>query len=274
MSLWTSFAGAIRGLVQKRRLEEELDEELRGYLETAIERHMAGGLSREDAMRAAHVELGSFESVKDQVRDAGWESVIETFLKDVTHAIRMMCRNPGFTGVAVLSLALGIGANAAIFQLINAVRLRTLPIPDPQELAAVRVAGGNPQLGISNGFNSDLTFALSQQIREHQDAFSGIFAWGSSQFLLGSGADAQVVDGLWVSGDLFPVLRVSPARGRLLTTADDRRGCAAESAVISYAFWQSHFGGEDSAIGKTLIMMNRPVQVIGVTLCWRILNWA
>src|SRR5207247_10667674 len=158
--------------------EQETDEELQEYLETAIERHMTAGLSREDATRAAHVELGSLESVKDQVRDAGWESVVESILKDVTHAIRGMCRNPGFTGVALLSLALGIGANTAVFQLINAVRLRPLPVADPQELTAVRVDGKNSGLGVSSGFNSDLTFALWQQIRDHQQAFSGVFAWG------------------------------------------------------------------------------------------------
>ncbi len=264
MKLFTRFTGAIRGLVQKKRLEQELDEELREYLDAAIERHMAAGLSRDDATRAAHVELGSLESVKEHVRSVGWESVIEAFLKDVTHAIRVLSRNPGFTIVAVLSLALGIGANTAIFQLINAVRLRTLPVTDPQELAAVRVAG-NHNMWLSNGYNSDLTFALWQQIRQHQEGFSGIFAWASTPFLLGSGANAELIQGLWASGDLFPVLKVSPARGRLFTAADDTRGCGLDSAVISYDFWQSHFGGDDSAIGKQLTMGNQSVQIIGVT---------
>src|SRR4029077_1268155 len=124
-----------------------------------------------------------------------------------------------------LSLALGIGANTAIFQLINAVRLRTLPVPDPQEIVSVQVAGGHRGLGLSSGFNSDLTFALWERIRENQAAFSGVFAWGSAPLLLGSGADAEMIDAVWVSGEFFPVLRLSPARGRLLSTADDQRGC-------------------------------------------------
>src|SRR4029077_1254961 len=103
-----------------------------------------------------------------------------------------------------LSLALGIGANTAIFQLINAVRLRTLPVPDPQEIVSVRVVGGHRGLGLSCGFNSDLTVALWERIRENQPAFSGMFAWGNAPFLLGSGADAEIIDGLWVSGELFP----------------------------------------------------------------------
>src|SRR5262249_14793131 len=151
--------------------------------------------------------------------------------------------------------------NTAIFQLINAIRLRTLPVPDPQELVSIRVAGGTDGLGISNGLHPDMTFGLWQQIRESQEAFSGVFAWSVTGFQLGSGADAQAVDGLWVSGNLFPVLKVAPARGRLFTEADDQRGCGASSAVISYAFWQSHFGGADSAIGKTLTIIDRPVQI-------------
>src|ERR1043166_8276675 len=159
MKLVTRLTGAVRGLVQKKRDEQDLDDELREYLDAAIERHMAAGLNREDATRAARVELGSFDSVKEQVRRVGWESFVEAFARDVAHGIHVLWRNKTFTAVAVLSLALGIGANTAIFQLINAVRLRTLPVSNPQELAAVQVSGKN-DMWLSNGFNSDLTFVL------------------------------------------------------------------------------------------------------------------
>jgi predicted permease len=264
MKLVTRITGAVRGLVQKKRDEQDLDDELREYLNAAIERHMAAGLNREDATRAARVELGSFDSVKEQVRRVGWESFVEAFAKDVAHGIHVLWRNKTFTAVAVLSLALGIGANTAIFQLINAVRLRTLPVSNPQELAAVQVSGKH-DMWLSNGFNSDLTFGLWQQIRQHQEAFSGVFAWSDTQLLLGSGASAELVRGLWVSGDAFSVLRVLPARGRLFTSADDTRGCGLGTAVISYDFWQNRFGGDDSAVGKTLTMFNHSVQIVGVT---------
>src|SRR5262249_5173683 len=107
--------------------------------------------------------------------------------------------------------------------------------------------------------------ALWQQIRQHQEAFSGIFAWADTQFLLGSGADAELIQGLWASGDLFSVLKITPARGRLFTAADDTQGCGLGSAVISYDFWLRRFGGDDAAIGKTLTMFNKPLQIIGVT---------
>ena len=129
----------------------------------------------------------------------------------------------------MLSLALGIGANTAIFQLLNAVRLRSLPVQDPQQLAVLRLANGNPSdlgLGVSNGYGSDLTYPLWQGVRDRQQAFSGIFAMGRDQFLVGSGNEMQPVDSLWVSGELFDVLGVKAQRGRLFSAADDQPGCA------------------------------------------------
>src|SRR6185295_6280970 len=127
----------------------------------------------------------------------------------------------------------------------------------------VRVAGGNRSAGISNGYGSDLTYALWQGVRERQQAFSGIFAMGRSQFPVGSGNEMQAVDSLWVSGTLFDVLGVQAERGRLFNAEDDRPGCAFETAVISHAFWQRYFGGEESAVGRTLTVVGKTVQVIG-----------
>jgi putative ABC transport system permease protein len=190
---------------------------------------------------------------------------IENLRQDLRYALRMLRRSPGFATVALLSLALGIGANTAIFQLLNAVRLRNLPVNDPQELAAVRVAGGNRGLGITTGYGSDMTYPLWEHIRDEQQAFSGVFALGSFQIPMGVGTETQAVDSLWMTGGLFNVLGLNAEKGRLLNPADDRPGCGLETAVISHAFWQRHFGGEDAAIGKTLTVLDRPVQVIGVT---------
>jgi putative ABC transport system permease protein len=207
-----------------------------------------------------------FRRRQEECRDMRRVNLIENTLQDLRYAGRMLRRSPGFTAVVILSLALGIGANAAIFQLLNAVRLRSLPVANPQELAEVRVAGGNGGYGVQTGVNSELTYALWERIRQRQEAFSGIFAWGNANFSVGQGAEARRVSGLWVSGDLFPVLGVRPAHGRLFTADDDRRGCGSEAGVvISYEFWQSHLGGEDSAIGKTLFVLGQPLTVIGVT---------
>jgi predicted permease len=137
-------------------------------------------------------------------------------------------------------------------------------VPRAEELAAVRIAGGNGGWGVSENVNSQITFPLWEQIRAHQQAFSGIFAWGTTPFLVGTGPDAQVVGGLWVSGEAFRELRVVPALGRLIGPNDDRRGCA-PVVVLNYAFWQAQFGGDSGAIGRTLTVVDRPVPIVGVT---------
>jgi putative ABC transport system permease protein len=192
-------------------------------------------------------------------------ALIENTLQDFRYAVRGLRRSPGFTAVAILSLALGIGANAAIFQLLNAVRLRSLPVANPQELTEVRIAGDHRAFGLSSNGLAELSYPLWERIRESQEAFSGVFAWGTSDFLFDDGNSSRKIRGFWVSGELFSVLGVTPVRGRLLTTADDRRGCDGSGAVISYAFWQNYFGGEDSAIGKRLRVRDQLVTVIGVT---------
>src|SRR5215813_2603960 len=256
----------LRSLFRRAQVERELDEELRYHIGRQTEELIAKGMTEEEARYAAQRALGGIEQRKEECRDMRRVNLIENTLQDLRYAGRTLRRSPVFTVVAILSLALGIGANAAIFQLLNAVRLRSLPVADPQELAEAQIAGGNGGYGIQNGVNSELTYALWERIRQRQEAFSGIFAWGNADSSIGRGTETRRVRNLWVSGDLFPVLGVRPIRGRLFTAADDRRGCgSAAGAVISYEFWQSYFGGEDSAIGKTLIIREQPLTVIGVT---------
>jgi hypothetical protein len=233
----------LRSLFQRSRVEDELDEEMRDHLDRQTQVFAEKGLSPEEARFAARRAMGGIELRKEECRDARRTHLVDETLRDLRYAARVLRRSPGFTSVAILSLALGIGANTAIFQLLDAIRLRNLPVPNPHELAEVRVVGGHLGMGTSNGFASELTNPLWEQIRDRQEALSGAFAWGSTSFLLDRGAQARAVDGLWVSGELFPVLRVKPARGRLFTAADDRRGCGPRGAVVSYPFWQQHLGG-------------------------------
>ncbi|HXT41230.1 MAG TPA: ABC transporter permease [Candidatus Angelobacter sp.] len=186
-------------------------------------------------------------------------------MNDLKFAFRQLLKNPGFTVVAVVTLALGIGANTAIFQLLNAVRLKTLPVSKPQELMEVRIVGGNPGLGISDSANAELTYPLWEQLQKRQGTFAGIFAWGSGELPVGSGVETRMTRCLWASGDFFSALGVAPVRGRLLSPEDDRRGAGPGGVVISYGFWQSEFGGEESAIGKSLTLGDRTFQVVGVT---------
>ena len=193
----------------------------------------------------------------------GWTAV-EQLSQDLRYAARSMRHAPAFTTVAVLSLALGIGANTAIFALLDAVRLRNLPVPNPQQLVRVQFRGGNRGMGISND-SYQLTYPLWEQIREHQQAFSGMLAWnGWDSFRIGEGADVHRVPGLLVSGDFFSTLRIPPAAGRLFNREDDRIGCASPGVVLGYGLWQAEFGGQSSAIGQRLIVEGHPFEVIGV----------
>lgn len=187
-----------------------------------------------------------------------------TLLVDSRYSMRMLAKAPGFAMVAVLTLALGIGANAAIFQLIDAVRLRTLPVKEPNTLAIVHVNKNHWGQGNFNGPYSEFTFPLWQQIRERQEAFSSIAVWGGESLNLATGGEVNYANAIWVSGDFFRVLGVQPYLGRLLSDADDQKGCSG-GVEISYALWQRRYGGAASAIGQTLPLEGHPFPILGVT---------
>ena len=189
----------------------------------------------------------------------------DEMFQDLRYGARMLLKAPSFTFVAVLSLALGIGANTAIFQLLNAVRLRTLPVKAPQELAEVRLAD---MKGARGGFWSSsptVTNPLWEQIRDRQQAFSGIFAWGRDSVNLAPGGEVRSARMLYVSGDFFNTLGVQPAIGRLLTPADDQQGCGESGLVVSHEFWQREYGGDANVIGTKLTLADHPFEIIGVT---------
>src|SRR6188508_638841 len=152
-------------------------------------------------------------------------TAIEVLAGDVRYAVRSLRRSPGFAVVATLSLALGVGANTAIFQILDAVRLRSLPVPSPQELAEVRIVGGNGGMGLNNIPYGRLTRPVWEELRDHQQAFSRIFAWSAGDARVGPFADSRRAKGLRVSGDFFGALGVQPWRGRLLQPEDEALAC-------------------------------------------------
>jgi putative ABC transport system permease protein len=190
-----------------------------------------------------------------------WE---DEMIQDLRFGVRMLLKNKSFTSVAVISLALGIGANTAIFQLLNAVRLRTLPVRAPQELAELHLSNTKGMRGGTSDATS-VTNVIWENIRDRQQAFSGIFAWGTDRVNLAPGGEVRPARMLYVSGDFFNTLGVQPALGRLLTTADDQRGCGAPGLVISYEFWQREYGGDVNVIGRKLPLADHPLEIIGVT---------
>jgi putative ABC transport system permease protein len=191
--------------------------------------------------------------------------MLATLWQDFRYGMRQLWLNPGFAAVAILSLALGIGANTAIFELVNAVHLRTLPVERPQELAEVNFAKGSMRSGWFSTRSSHFTDGQWEQIRNRQQAFSTIFAWSSGRFNLSNGGEARHAESLFVSSDFFRGLGVRPMIGRTIGAEDDRIGCGTPPAVISYSFWQREFAGNPDAIGRTVSLDGRPFPVIGVT---------
>jgi putative ABC transport system permease protein len=183
---------------------------------------------------------------------------------DLRQAARLLRLNPGFATLAILSLALGIGANTAIFELIDAVVMRTLPVPSPQQLADIQEVHG-ARIGSTVARQKEFSFAIWDQLRQEQKAFSGIAAWSTERFDMGQGGEARYAEGMWVSGSFFDVLQVQPVLGRLIAPSDDYRGCGIRGAVISNAFWQREFGGRGDVIGSKLSLDGHPFEIVGVT---------
>ena len=218
----------IRALSRRAAVDEELDAELQEFLETAVDEKMQRGMSREQATRAARLELGlvSVESVKDRVRDVGWETQMESIWLDVRYALRGLRRAPGFTAAAVLTLAIGTGANVGIFSIIDHAMFRPLPVPAPEQL--VNLLSPGPKAGSTSG-NSNLgptsaifSYPLFRDLQRIQTIFTDVAAQRDFQANVSFGGQASHEPGWLESGSYFTVLGIPPAVGRLLTLDDDR----------------------------------------------------
>jgi putative ABC transport system permease protein len=248
---------------KKREMEEQLDRELRFHFDCQVADNIREGMSEAEARRQARLKFGGLEGTKEECRSARGTVWVDATVQDVRFALRTLRKSPAFTVAAIGTLALGIGANTAIFQLLDAVRLRSLPVPDAQQLARIQVKNGNGGWGISSdGYG--LTYPLWDEVRNHQQAFSSVFAWDSGELRAGEGAQAQRMRALRVSGEFFPALRLPPAAGRLFSSDDDQRGCTGPGVILSYGLWQSEFAGRTSAVGSRLIVQGHPFTVVGV----------
>jgi putative ABC transport system permease protein len=241
-------------LFQRKKLEAQLDLELRDHVERQTADYIRDGMAESDARRRALIDIGGVEQVKEACRDARGTRLVNDLGQDLRYGLRVLRKAPAFTGVAVLSLALGIGANTAIFTLVDSLILRALPVRDPAAL--VRLDKGS------------WTNPIWEQIRDRQqDVFQSAGAFSLTRFDLAQGGEADLAEGLWVSGGFFDALGVPAMLGRTLTPADDRRdgGPDGPVAVVSYAFWQRRFGGAGDAIGRPLTLDGVPFTIVGVT---------
>jgi putative ABC transport system permease protein len=250
-------------MTRRGRREDELREEIETHLRMATADRIDSGTPPNDAAAAARREFGNISHVQEATRDVWGRRWLEALGQDLRYALRTFNRNRSFASVAIVSLALGIGANLALFQVVNAVRLRSLPVASPQTLADIHIVNMDAARGSRQMWFPAVTFPIFREIEQRQEAFSEVFAWSSGAFNLATGGEMRLANGLFVTGHFFNALGLQPAAGRLLTPDDDREGCAPQ-AVLSHAYWLRMYGGQPSALGQTITLNARAIDIIGI----------
>ena len=245
------------------RREDDLHDELRTHLDMATADRVARGEAPADAAIQARRELGNAGQIQEAARDVWGGRWLLHAMQDLRYAARTFRRAPGFAIVAVLSLTLGIGANTALFEVIDAVRLRALPIADPSGLYEVRLASMQGARGSFRARQPAVSQPIWREVVARQEAFTGLFAWSWTSFNLAQGGETRPAAGLWVTGEFFGTLGLRPAIGRLLGPADDAPGCAPR-AVLGNAFWHRTYGADPAVVGRTITLRSRPVEIVGV----------
>jgi predicted permease len=260
MTLLHRLASIVGWVVHRNRAEQALDDELQAFIDLSTAGKVREGFTPDEARRLAMLELGGVEQVKERVRTYRHGGGLDDVGRDVRYAFRMFMKNPAFTAVIVLTLALGIGANTAIFSLIDALMLRWLPVKDPQALVQVTLQSANARSSPGESFSYVIVRALADQ----REIFSS--ATGYSQFSFDVRVPGSVsrVSGAMVTGGYYETLGLTPVIGRLLTPADDERG-APLVAVISHGYWERQLARSAAAVGQTIRVNGVPVTIVGVS---------
>jgi predicted permease len=257
MSLLRSMADGLRSLFRKEQVGQELDEELNDFLEMAVEEKMKRGIRRKDALRAVRLERGSLEVTKEVVRSANWESQVEACWQDLRFAVRVLRKNSGFAAVAILTLALGIGANTAIFSVVQGVLLAPLPYREPDRLVTVWL----------NNFRlkspTDLSYRDFIDWEHDAPPFEKMSAYAWRSFDLSSPGNPEHLEGREISATFLSTLGVELALGREFSAEEDRNGGAPVS-IISNGLWRDRFGGSTTALGKSIVLDGVETTVVGV----------
>ncbi len=259
-----SWLSRLANACRPSRLDRALDEEAAFHLECRINELVAAGLSKKEAEAQARRAFGNRLRLREESRDVKLVPWLVDGVQDVRVAARVLRAAPIVTGVAILSLALGIGANTAIFSLVNSLLLRTLPVADPERLVMLSTSAGN-----TVGNRMSWTYRLWDETRVRAvQMFDGGLAWSDERLNLSTaGGEVQAVDGIYVSGEFFTTLGVPALLGRTFTAADDVPGGGSDGpvAVISHGLWQRRFGGDAGVVGTSLVIERTPFTIIGVT---------
>jgi predicted permease len=269
MGLLSNLAQGIRSLLHRDRVERDMDDELRSFVEASTADKVRSGMSAEQAARASRIEMGSTNAVKHHVRSATWESRAESLWHDLRYGVRGLLRSPGFTWIAIMSMALGIGANTAIFTLVKQVLLQSLPVRDPQQLVLFgKSTGGGILGGIDLGSFDQFTYDFAHQLESSPGPFQGVACYGSfsprvSVRLPNASGTLQIPASL-VSGSYFSVLGAEPLLGRAIVRSDTETPDRSAVVVISYRLWQQSFSSDPAILGRSITINATPFTVIGV----------
>jgi predicted permease len=251
-------------LFGKKKLDVDLDEELESHIEFAIEDNMRRGMTESDARRAALVKFGGVTQTRETYRRQQGVPFLDMLGQDIRFAVRQIRRAPGFAIVAILTLALGIGANTAIFTLTHGLLLSGLPVPDPGQLVRLAIDSHEQDPHLNN---IPLSVSMIEMLQKHAQAFSGVFGWSVYDFVLTDNGVQHGRRGAVVSGNTFEVLGLHAAAGRLLVPADDQPGGGPDgwAAVISYRLWMNQYHGDPSVVGRHVTVTDHGVTIVGVT---------
>jgi predicted permease len=257
MSAWSRLRSLWNAAFRRSHLEQEMEEELRAHIEARVEDLMRNGVPREEALRRARVEFGGLEKVKEEGREARGVSLLDELTQDARYGLRMLRKSPGFAVVAILTLALGIGANTAIFSVVNAVLLSPLPYADAQRLVLVKEFLPSAAAMPMQVSGPDIT-----PIRKLSHVFDGLGGFRVWTYELSGSGEPERVTANRVSSELFPVLGVQPVLGRGFTAEEELPGHPV--TVISYGLWQRRFAGSRDVLGRTVNLDRKPYTIIGV----------
>ena len=256
MSLWREITRGLRALASGSRANRDISDEVQHYLDQATAAHMARGLSRDDAQRAARLELGGVTNVREQVRGYGWENVIDTTVTDLRYAARRLRAAPGFTAITVLTLALGVGATTAIFSAVNQILFESLPYPNAGRLATVIELYGD-------GSRSQGTFGMYLEFARRARSFDAIAVFKPWKPAMTGADQPERFTGQRVTFDYFRVLGIHPSLGRDFQPSDDRLN-GPNVVIVSDAFWRRRLGGDQAVIGRRIRLNDNEYSVIGV----------
>jgi len=256
MRLWSRLQSSLSGVMRRSRMEREMDTELRFHIEAFTEDLVRSGVPREEALRRARIEFGGIEGAKEECREARGTSLIESLLQDLRFALRVLRKSPGFTTVAILTLALGIGANTAIFSVVYGVLLEPLPYKDPSKLVLLNET--TPKVGsVSTSYPNFLDW------RSQSTTFSKVVAICDTSFSLAGVSQPESISGKAVSPNFLSVLGLRPFLGRDFDSSEEKAGTA-PVVMLSYSLWQSHLGADPNAPGRTIMLDGRGYTIIGV----------